>query len=184
MSGLDLAKHVGLKLCECKTFSERLECTATNLEQILREKISDGILVAWQVQNIVWNKFDGENFLPNVEDLLEIRLFNRREEIHLKRAGDKFIGRYVRDDDGTGTFYADSFSRFWGERDKNFSSTNGFIKLADERRKISMELPCDDGGKKFYGLTTRNYIGSDDATGLSGYFDYRFVAIESAWDGD
>ena len=181
MSGLDLAKHVGLKLCKCKTFSERINCTATELEQILREKISDGILVAWQVQKIVWDKFDGENFLPNVEDLLEIRLFNRREEVHLKRAGKFFVGRYVRDDDGTGTFYADSFSRFWGECT---ASANGRIKLCDERRKISMELPCDDGGKKFYGLTTRNYIDSDDATGLSGYFDYRFVAIESAWDGD
>ncbi|MBR3745559.1 MAG: hypothetical protein IKP64_07770 [Selenomonadaceae bacterium] len=181
MSGLNLAKNVGLELRECKTFSERLECSAAELEKILREKISDGIFVAWQIQCIVWGKIGGENFLPNVEDLLEIRLFNRREEIHFKRADDKFVGRYVRDDDGTGTFYADSFARLWGEK---ISSTNGFIKLADAPRKISMEIPCDDGDKKFYGLTTRNYIDSDAATGLSGYVDYRFVAIESAWDGD
>lgn len=181
MSGLNLAKKVGLELHKCKTFSERLECSAAELEKILREKISDGIFVAWQIQSIVWGKISDENFLPNVEDLLEIRLFNRREEIHFKRAGEKFIGRYVRDDDGTGTFYADSFARLWGEK---ISSTNGYITLRDERRKISMTLPCDDDGKKFYGLTTRNYIGSDNATGLSGYVDYRFVAIESAWDGD
>ena len=182
MSGLDLAKRVGLKPGECKTFSERIECSAAELEQILREKFSDGIFVAWQIQCIVWGKIGGENFLPNVEDLLEIRLFNRREEIHLKRTGDKFSGRHVRDEDGTGTFYADSFSRLWG---KNVSSANGRIILRDEPRKLSMKIPCEDDGKKFYGLTTRNYIGSDEATGLSGYVDYRFVAIESAdWDGD
>ena len=47
-----------------------------------------------------------------------------------------------------------------------------------------MMIPSDDKGKKFYGLTTRNYIDSDKATGLSGYVDYRFVALESAQDGD
>ena len=188
MSGLNLAKKVGLDLHECKTFSERLECSAAELEKFLREKISDGIFVAWQIQSVVWGKIGDENFLANVDDLLEIRLFNRREEIHLKRLGEKFFGRYVRDEDGTGTFYADSFARLWGE---NISSENGFITLRDERRKISMTLPCDDG-KKFYGLLTRNYIDSDvdeknpdKSTGLSGYVDYRFVAIEPAdWDGD
>ena len=98
----------------------------------------------------------------------------------MKRAGDKFIGRYVRDELGTGNFYVDSFARLFGE---NVSSENGWIKLEDELRKISMTIPVD-GDEKFYGLLTRNYIGSDAATGLSGYDDYRFVAIENAWDGD
>ena len=127
MIGMDLARRVGLKLGRCKKFSE-----------------TRGTFVAWQVQNIVWGKFDGDKLLlkddasPNFDDWLECRVFNRREEFHIKRAGEKFVGRYVR----------------------------------------------DDGDQKFYGLMTRNHIGSDAATGLSGYVDYRFVAIESAWDGD
>ena len=195
MSGLNLAKKVGLDLHECKTFSERLECPAAELEKFLREKLSDGIFVAWRIESVVWGKFVDKNFSlpnnqsPNFDDWLECRFFNAHEEIHLKRLGEKFFGRYVRDEDGTGTFYADSFARLWGE---NVSSENGFITLRDERRKISMTLPCDDDGKKFYGLLTRNYIDSDvdeknpdKSTGLSGYVDYRFVAIESAdLDGD
>ena len=187
MSGLDLAKRVGLELCRGKKFSESVECAPHELEKILREKFSEshGTFVAWQVQNIVWGKFDGDKLLlkddasPNFDDWLECRVFNEREELHIKRAGEKFFGRYVRDGSGAETYYVDSFARLWGER-----SADGWLTLVDAARKISMTIPCDDGGKKFYGLTTRNYIGSDAATGLSGYVDYRFVAIESAWDGD
>ena len=185
MSGMNLARRVGLELGQCKKFSEAVECSPHELEKILRENFTgDGIFVAWQIQDIVWGKFDGEKLLlkndasPNFDDWLECRVFNRREELHLKRADEKFFGRYVRDEDGTENFFVDSFSRLWGER-----LTDGWITLQDAARKISMELPID-GGEKFFGLLTRNYIGSDEATGLSGYVDYRFVAIESAWDGD
>ena len=170
-----------LQLRECQKFSEPIKCSEQELEKILREKISDGIIIAWQVQNIIWGKFDGEKFLykdtaPNFADWLELRLFNRGEEIHLKRDGNNFIGRYVRDELGEGNFYVDSFARLWGE---NVSSADGWITLLDAPRKISMTIPCD-GDKKYYGLTTRNYIDSDAATGLSGYVDYRFVALEEA----
>ena len=170
-----------LQLRECRKFSEPINCSEQELEKILREKISDGIIIAWQVQNIIWGKFDGEQFLykdiaPNFADWLELRFFNRGEEIHLKRDGNNFIGRYVRDELGEGNFYVDSFARLWGE---NVSSADGWITLLDAPRKISMTIPCD-GDKKYYGLTTRNYIDSDAATGLSGYVDYRFVALEEA----
>ena len=181
MSGLDLAKRIGLQLGECKTFSEPVDCSPTEFEKILREKFQRAIFVAWQIQSVVWGKFDGEKLSANVDDWLECRIFNDSAELHLKRTGENFSGRYLRDEAGTGNFYVDSFARFWGEFD---SAAEGFITLLDKPRKIAMEIPCDDAGKKFYGLTTRNYIGSDDATGLSGYVDYRFVAIESAWDGD
>ena len=192
MSGLDLARQVGLRLGEGKKFFELIDCPTTEIEKILREKISEGIFVAWQVQSVTWGKFDGERLLlkddaaPDLDDWLECRIFNRQEEIHLKRAGNNFIGRFVRDEAGTGTFYVDSFSRLWGERT---SATGDWITLTDAPRKISMTLPCAVVDKKSYGLLTRNYIGSDaarqDATGLSGYVDYRFVAIEPAdWDGD
>lgn len=188
MTGLNLAKR-NLQLNTCKKISESIECSTTDLEKILHEKFYEarGIFIAWQIQSIVWGKFDGEKLLLkenislNFDDILEYRIFNQREEIHLKRLRKNFVGRYVRDERGTENFYVDSFSRLWGER-KN--SMDGWITLRDDSRKISITIPCDDGDKKFYGLLTRNYIGSDAATGLSGYVDCRFVAIESAWDGD
>ena len=187
MSGLDLARNE-LQLGECNSFSEPIDCPATELEQILRGKMSDGIVVAWQVQSVVWGTFDGEKILlkenvaPNVDDWLECRIFNESAEIHIKRTGKNFVGRFVRDAAGNGTFYVDSFSRLWG---KCTETTDAWITLTDKPRKISMTIPCANAGKKFYGLTTRNYIGNDAATGLSGYVDYRFVAIEPAdWDGD
>lgn len=186
MTGLELAKN-NLRLRACKKISAQIECSPQELEKILQEKISPAIFVAWQIQSIVWGKFDGEklllkeNLAPNFDDWLECRIFNRYEEIHLKRNGEIFSGRYISDAEGNEDFYVDSFARLWGE---NSSEADGWIKLEDKPRKLSMEIPCDDGGKKFYGLTTRNYIDSDAATGLSGYVDYRFVALESAWDGD
>ena len=186
MTGLDLAKN-DLQLRECKKISAQITCSAQELEKILQEKFSSGIFIAWQVQNIIWGKFDGEklllkeNFPPNFDDWLECRVFNDSAEIHLKRTGNNFSGRYVRDENGTGDFYVDSFARFWGE---NTSAADGWITLTDAPRKISMKIPCADGDKKFYGLTTRNYIDSDAATGLSGYVDYRFVAIDSVKGGD
>lgn len=186
MNGLNLAKNP-LQLRECHKFSERINCSEEELAEILREKISSGLFVAWQIQSIIWGRFDGGNFslqdglAPNFKNWLECRVFNRYEEIHLKRVGKNFSGRYLSDEIGTGDFYVDSFARFWGE---NSSEADGWINLEDKPRKLSMTIPSDDGGKKFYGLTTRNYIGTDAATGLSGYVDYRFVAIDSAQDGD
>ena len=187
MSGLDLAKKVGLELGTCKKNHTSINCPIQELEKILQGKISSGIFVAWQIQNIVWGKFDGEklllkeNRLPNFDDWLECRIFNKEEEIHLKRSGNNFSGRYIRDEKGTDNFYVDSFARLWGEKN---SAADGWVTLKDAPRKLSMEIPCDDGTKRFYGLLTRNYIDSDKETGLSGYVDYRFVAIESAQDGD
>ena len=191
MSGLDLSKKIGLTLEVGTTKFERgkIFSSAEEVETFLREKFSDGIFVAWQIQSVVWGKFDGEKLLlkderrPSFDDWLECRIFNRREELHLKRNGQNFVGRYACDAEGEKIFYVDSFARLWGERDENFSE-DGWIALRDKPRKIFMEIPCSDCGKKYYGLTTRNYIGSDFDTGLSGYVDYRFVALESAWDGD
>ncbi|MBR1806371.1 MAG: TIGR03984 family CRISPR-associated protein [Selenomonadaceae bacterium] len=188
MSGLDLSKEFGLTLVEGEATFQRVKFfSAEDLESFLREKFSDGIFVAWQIQSVVWGTFDGEKFLlkdnrrPNFNDWLECRIFNRSAELHLKRDGQNFVGRYLCDTQGEKIFHVDSFARLWGECTV---AADGWLTLHDKPRKILTEIPCDDFGKKFYGLLTRNYIGSDAATGLSGYVDYRFVAIESAWDGD
>ena len=188
MSGLDLAKKTSLKICPCEIISENVSCKISliEIENFIRQKFKNkcAIFVAWQIQNIIWGKFDGEKLISPSEITAqywqECRIFNETEELHLKRVDDKFCGRYITENDGTGNFYADSFSRFWGE---NSGEVDGFIKLLDRQRKLFMAVPCENKNAKWYGLLTRNYISSDAETGLSGYSDYRFMEIEPAEEG-
>ena len=190
MSGLKLAKTVGLQLHEGKIICERVNCgcTLSDVEKILAEKFKDSraVFIAWQNQSVVWGTYEGgklylrDKTSPKPENWLECRIFNAAEEIHLKRSENIFSGRYIRDVEGTGKFYVDSFARLWGGCDKKFSAADGYINLLDRGRKLYMEIPCEKSGAQYYGLLTRNYIDSDEDTGLSGYTDCRFVAIEPA----
>lgn len=185
MSGLNIAKKIGLEIKKAQTVFEPVNCkiSAVEIEKILAEKFkqSDGIFVAWKIQNVIFGKMKNyqltlKNGLPEVENFLECRIFNEVEELHLKNISGEFRGRYVRDEIGEENFFADSFARFWG---KFTSSENGFVKLIDGERKLCLEIPTDVQAE-YYGLLTRNYIDSDDETGLSGYVDYRFLKIEGA----
>ena len=188
MNGLDLAKKTSLQLCECKIDSETVICeiSLTDVKNIVKEKFKTprAVFVAWQIQNIMWGKFENDKLFSTKEITpqywLECRIFNETEELHLKRIENKLRGRYITEIEGAENFYADSFSRFWGE---NSGTADGFIKLIDKQRKLFMEIPCEKINAKWYGLLTRNYISSEEKTGLSGYIDYRFVAIESAEEG-
>jgi CRISPR-associated protein (TIGR03984 family) len=188
MNGLNLAKKIGLQICECQSNFLPVTCeiSLNDVEKTLNDKFknSRAVFVAWQIQNIVWGKFENGKIFSIAEITpqywLECRIFNETEELHLKRIKNKLCGRYVEDTKGTGNFYVDSFSRFWGE---NFGTSDGFIKLLDRQRKLFMEVPCAEKNSNWYGLLTRNYISSDEKTGLSGYTDYRFVAIEPAKEG-
>ena len=185
MSGLDIAKKVGLEIKECQSTFAKISCELSlyAVEKLLTENFqrSAGIFVAWQIQNVVFGKTENyrlilKDGLPEVKNFLECRIFNEVEELHLKNISGEFRGRYVRDGIGNKKFFADSFARFWG---KFQTSENGFVKLIDSERKLCLELPTDEQAE-YYGLLTRNYIGSDEETGLSGYVDYRFLKIEGA----
>lgn len=187
MNGLNLAKQTELKIFPCEIISENFSCeiSLNGVEKLLQKfKNQRANFVAWQIQNIIWGKYDGEKLFSSAEITpqfwLECRIFNEIEELHLKRVENKFVGRYISEIDGEKNFYADSFSRFWGE---NSGAADGFIKLLDKQRKLYMEIPCAEKNSQWYGLLTRNYISSDEKTGLSGYSDYRFVAIEPAEEG-
>lgn len=183
MNGLNLARKTSYQLCACTKILEPVTCEISQLEKILAQKFTNprADFVAWQIQSILWGKFDGKKLSEFTPELwLECRIFNATEELHLKRLDDKFCGRYVRETSGADNFYVDSFSRFWGE---NSGSNGDFVKLLDRQRKLFMEIPCRNKNSKWYGLLTRNYIDSDATTGLSGYSDYRFVAIEPAGGG-
>ena len=185
MSGLDIAKKVGLDIKECKSTFEKISCelSLSAVEKIIAENFqqSHGMFVAWQIQNVVFGKMENyrltlKNGLPEVKNFLECRIFNEVEELHFKNFSGELRGRYVRDGVGKDNYFADSFARFWG---KFQTSENGFVKLIDSERKLCLEIPTDEQAE-YYGLLTRNYIGSDEETGLSGYVDYRFLKIEGA----
>ena len=186
-TGMEIAKSIGMVSETCRHISERSSLTIlsiTDMEEFCRRKIPEqSIICVWQMQSIVWGKTDGDGhfLLPDeAQDVtlwLEARLFNTNAEIHLWRNGDVFHVRYVRDgESGSETFFCDSFSRFWGEEQ---SSNDGFVKLTDRRRKLTMLIPASPGCG-WYGLRTRNYIGTEKNTGIAGFVDYRYVAIESA----
>lgn len=183
-----------LKKCTChvKQIARRIS-EKKDMEALLRENMAgDALVVLWLMQGIVWGKWkDGtlslhpdENVAPEEAGIpgywQELRVFNEDEELHLRRCDDAFTGRYRRDEDQDGpNAYVDSFSRFWGEKQ---SAADGYVTLVDSSRKLRLVIPAE-GNARWYGLQTRNYVGSDEATGLSGYIDYRFVHIASAEEG-
>ena len=155
------------------------------LEQELQNLIHlNSIVVVWQIHNVIWGRYQNNKLelldgTRSANFYQEIRVFNEVEELHLIKIDDEFLGRYIKDGTGQEVRYVDSFSRFWGEK---YIIKDGFIELRDIGRKISLKIPFDEkfSDAKYLGLTTRNYIGSDENTGLSGYIDYRFLSISSA----
>ncbi|MBR2214454.1 MAG: hypothetical protein IJ849_01690 [Selenomonadaceae bacterium] len=189
--GLELAKEP-LKL---KDFAprqpEKVEIAATldALKDIAAKFMPRAAsLVLWARDGIVWGAWDGQDFtapgdMPLPANWVELRLFNATEEIYLWQKGETLIGRYIADKPGEGGKAVDSFSRLWGQKaaDQDNLPPN-FVRLRDVSRKLELVIPFVTTGKlpTWYGLTTRNYVGCDEKTGLAGYVDYRYVTIESA----
>lgn len=169
----------------------RIETDAPDaVERKMAEHIlADGKIVIWQMDRIIFGRWQsghialasGETIQP--EFWQELRIFNENEELHLRRVRKGFRGRYRKDEPAQGGCcpYVDSFSRFWGTA--NDTPKDGYATLIDEQRKLRLVIPVEDESADWYGLETRNYIGSDKETGLSGYIDYRFVHIASAKEG-
>ena len=169
--------------CEYKSIS--IKSDFETLEQELQNLIHlNSIVVVWQIHNVIWGRYQNNKLelldgTRSANFYQEIRVFNEAEELHLIKIDDEFQGRYIQDGTDQEVKYVDSFSRFWGEK---HDIKDGFIELRDIGRKISLKIPFDEGisDTKYLGLTTRNYVGSDEKTGLSGYVDYRFLSISSA----
>ena len=183
MSGIELA------LDKPKIVTGQVSRTPVQLEnsrEALLEELqghAPGNVVIWMMQGIVWGTWDGAalSFVDDTEVLadywLEIRVFNENEELHLHRCGSQLTGRWLKDEGAEASEYVDAIARLWGSREE----ADGKLQLADHPRKLRLDLPVqDDMTATYYGLVTRNYIGTSPVTHQAGYRDYRFVRIAPA----
>ena len=170
--------------------SERLAVSLARKEAALCEKLEtlgmkEANVVVWQVHGIAWGRWQNGSLklagdaAKKCSLWLELRVFNEEEELHLKKSGDLWLGRWRKDGVGEATEYVDSISRFWGEMAEAADLPEGYMKLEDAARKLKQILPQSEERAKYYGLVTRSYIGYE-ATGQAGYADYRYVRIAAA----
>ena len=178
------------QMCIQQGSSERLAVSLERKEAALCEKLEtlgmkEANVVVWQVHGITWGRWQNGSLKPAGDAAkkcslwLELRVFNEEEELHLKKSGDMWLGRWRKDGAGEATEYVDSISRFWGERVEAADAPEGYMKLEDAARKLKQILPQAEEHAKYYGLVTRSYIGYE-ATGQAGYADYRYVRIAAA----
>ena len=139
---------------------------------------------AWQIHAAGWGKWDGACFQMAgrqelcSEYLQEIRVFDQQAELHLKRDGNKFTGRFL-SDEGTERkiMYVDTFARLFG---KSIGSQGELATLADDNRQTEHAVPMEIPAGKYVGLITRNYIDEVGDMGQLSYVDYRFVSLDQA----
>ena len=178
------------QMCIQQGSSERLAISLARKETALCEKLETlgmkkANVVVWQVHGITWGRWQNGSLklagdaAKKCSLWLELRVFNEEEELHLKKSGDMWLGRWRKDGAGEATEYVDSISRFWGERVEAADAPEGYMKLEDAARKLKQILPQAEEHAKYYGLVTRSYIGYE-ATGQAGYADYRYVRIAAA----
>ena len=178
------------QMCIQQGSSERLAVSLARKEAALCEKLEtlgmkEANVVVWQVHGITWGRWQNGSLklagdaAKKCSLWLELRVFNEEEELHLKKSGDLWLGRWRKDGVGEATEYVDSISRFWGEMVEAADLPEGYMKLEDAARKLKQILPQAEEHAKYYGLVTRSYIGYE-ATGQAGYADYRYVRIAAA----
>lgn len=178
------------QMCIQQGSSERLAVSLERKEAALCEKLEvlgmkEANVVVWQVHGITWGRWQNGSLklagdaAKKCSLWLELRVFNEEEELHLKKSGDLWLGRWRKDGAGEATEYVDSISRFWGEMVETADLPEGYMKLEDAARKLKQILPQAEERAKYYGLVTRSYIGYE-ATGQAGYADYRYVRIAAA----
>ena len=178
------------QMCIQQGSSERLAVSLERNETALYEKLEtlgmkEANVVVWQVHGITWGRWQNGSLklagdaAKKCSLWLELRVFNEEEELHLKKSGDLWLGRWRKDGAGEATEYVDSISRFWGEMVETADLPEGYMKLEDAARKLKQILPQAEERAKYYGLVTRSYIGYE-ATGQAGYADYRYVRIAAA----
>lgn len=169
-------------------------CNVGELTHVIAKTMtSAATIAAWQTDRMIFGEWTGEKmkFVGNGKNggfnekrIIEIRVFNENEELHLTCADDKLKGRYVKDGEGEATSYVDTVSPLWG---KSMGDADGVIHLRDNERHIAMDIPntsnlssetsmAAHAGIR-YGLMTRSYVSEVGEMGQVGYADMRFVKV-------
>ena len=152
-------------------------------EKLHKLGIAEATVVLWQVQGVVWGRWkNGALELAGGAEKkpllwLDMRVFNEEAELHLKKQGDMWLGRCLKDGEGEPVEYVDSIARFWGRKTKD--EPGGCMRLEDTARKLQLVLPQVEESAAYYGLVTRSYIGYE-TTGQAGYKDCRYMRIAAA----
>ena len=176
-------KPTGIKAVKSLIEDMAIPATMADLQAKLQElDFQTGVFVLWHVDAISWGKWEsGQLHFPDKAPrdglLLEVRVFNENEELHLLKRGGGFQGRYRKDGEGEKAEYIDSASRFWGRKTQPQECAEGYMRLVDGDRKLQMLLPAIDAEAEYYALETRSYVGINEQTAQAGYVDYRFKAI-------
>ena len=159
-------------------------CSLEDVEEVFSSVLgSEGTVVIWMMNRIIWTRFENGHIkldeeATEVDYWQEVRGFNRSGEVHLVRIGEALSGRSIIDKESSGSWkegYVDTIAPLWGD---NSGFSDGAVHLVDKDRKLKLDIPCLDGKADNYGLVTRSYIQADETTGLSGYVDYRYLAVE------
>lgn len=176
---MDIKKNLELKNISVKKENVSIEASNEALQAEI-QKLSNGALIAWQVNRIVWGKItngtlelsDGQPI--DVDLIQEIRIFNDQQELHLVKLGKSLKGRWLTDGEGDSVSVVDSIAPMWGKS----TESGAFSQLADDDRKLYMKVAGEIQKGKRCGLITRNYVTSDAENGLAGYTDYRFMGLQ------
>ena len=183
---MDLAKQKKLTINTKHTVALKTE-NFISTELINRCKHyfpNDATVFAWQIHTAGWGQWTGSDIqLADkqelcIDNLQELRIFDRQSELHLIRTDNQFTGRFIADSGmDKELMYVDTFSRLFG---KSTGTADGFATLIDNSRQTAFKIPVSIAADKHCGLITRNYIEEIGNMGQLSYTDYRFVALESA----
>ena len=116
--------------------------------------------------------------IPDDRYLDQIRLFNEKEEILVKQAGEGYLVRIIRDMAGNSVKTVDSSSPVFGNPVADETIPHGFVRVYEPGRKVNLILPAANTASSF-SVRTRSYITyNEKTTGQAGYGYFRYVAIE------
>jgi len=160
---------------------------AVTYEQFLSMVPADKYFVALRSFNrVLIGKWENNTFkFANnehfeAEDIVELRIFNEKLELLLKREGNNFKMRSISDFEGKKSVgCVDSSSELFGKLVDKYDENAEFLYLYEEGRKIGLYIPNvgkSENGR--YRLVTRSYIDFDNDTSQAGFSCYRYLGID------
>ena len=151
-----------------KIVASRESVNVSSLEEVIDKIKNYDFLLIFYIDRVELKL--GKDFV--VEDsIVEIRAFDKDEELHLLKNGLCYVGRIVRDNDDGVDYYevVDDLYKIWGQ--VNFGVTN----VLSEDRGIQIKLPFNIDKDKLLFAKVRNYF---TAEGELKNIDWRLMGYE------